>query len=146
MRFHRVLSGLALVVIAFGAWMALWGGNAFELFGGYQLPQPVAEDESAMAVWAGVSFARVTGALILGLGALLFAILRRRNRDQAVGYALLAAAVFGLAIALTQQMAVWRGWVSLLLPAAFVVIGLAAAAYVVAVRRQIDRMPSREAT
>lgn len=146
MRFHRVLSGVALVVIAFGAWMALWGGNAFELFSGYELRQPVVEDESAMAVWAGVSFARVTGALILGLGALLFASLRRHNRDVAVGYALLAAAVFGLAITLTQQVAIWRGWVSLLLPAAFVAIGLAAAAYVVAVRRQIDLMRPGKAT
>ena len=107
---NRVMGGLVAVL---GFVIAGWAPLAFEVLSGRALPAPVASDQAAMTVWSGVAFVRAFGAVLFGIGAVLWAANARTPRPRITHAALFLSAVFAALIVAVQQVAIWSnatGW------------------------------------
>ena len=80
---RRLNLTLGILTVVVGLSIASWGPAAFEMVTGHDLPIPQSGDAVAMTIWSGVAFVRVFGAVLLGLGALLWAANVERKRDIA---------------------------------------------------------------
>ncbi len=106
--------------------LASWGPIVFKMVSGFPVPPARAEDPAAMLVWSGVAFARVFGAALMGLGAVLLASTRASGRDRAIGVALCLSSTFAALVTAAQQRAIWSSRNGLILVAMFGLIALAA--------------------
>ena len=107
---NRAVGWMAVVV---GLVLVGWAPPILALLSGHALPAPVASDPAAMVVWSGVAFARVCGAVVAGMGAVLFASSAVVFRPSLVAAALLASSVLATAVVASQQVAIWTnalGW------------------------------------
>ncbi|NKB88807.1 MAG: hypothetical protein GKS06_11370 [Acidobacteria bacterium] len=117
---------VAALTVALGLWVALAGPTAFEVIGGQAVP-PLEPAPAVEVVWAGIGFARVSGALLLVLGVALWtsADARVPARVVALPLAVAVAATFGFVI-VTSQYAVWHTTAGLALAALLALIAAAA--------------------
>src|SRR5262245_42363239 len=110
----RVLNGaVGILVAAAGGWIALWAPPAFETLTGSTLPVPAAAEPAAMAVWSGVAFLRVVGAVLFGIGVVLWAASAPVVNPRRVQTALLISSAFAGLVTWAQQVAIWTnavGW------------------------------------
>ena len=110
----RLLSRfIGLVVMSVGLGLAGWAPAAFEVLSGQVLPAPVATDQAAMAVWSGVAFVRVFGAILFGMGAVLWTSNARVPRPRATQGVLFVSSAFAGLVVTAQQVAIWAnavGW------------------------------------
>jgi hypothetical protein len=106
---------LGLVIMAVGLSLAGWAPRAFEVFSGRTLPAPVSTDATAMAIWSGVAFVRVFGAVFFGLGAVLWGSHTRTLGPRATQKALFASSAFATLVVLAQQVAIWSNAVGVVL-------------------------------
>lgn len=126
-----VTRSIAVLLIVCGIIMAGWGPLVFEVLSGSQLPQPVADDAVAMAIWSGVAFARVLGALLVCVGALLLGS-TAANRQRAMMVGLLWSALLGTVVTASQQSAIWSNRVGYVLVALLLSLVVLAASRLVA--------------
>jgi hypothetical protein len=104
---------LGVVVAALGLFLAGWAPVVFASLSGHALPAPVASSETAMSVWSGVAFARVFGALVFAVGAVLWASTAPVAKARSIHVALLAGFAFATLMVWSQQVAIWAnavGW------------------------------------
>jgi hypothetical protein len=104
---------LGLVVMSVGLGLAGWAPPAFEMLSGQVLPAPVAANEAAMAVWSGIAFVRVFGAVLFGMGAVLWTSNARVPRPRATQGVLFVSSAFAGLVVAAQQVAIWAnavGW------------------------------------
>jgi len=113
-----------LVIVAVGFGLAGWAPPAFEVLSGYTLPPPVATDMTAMTIWSGVAFVRAFGAVLLGLGGVLWAANTRTPGTRSVEKAVFVSSTFAVVIVLTQQVAIWANAVGFVLVALFCAVAL----------------------
>jgi hypothetical protein len=110
----RVINrSLGCLGVAVGLALAGWAPPILGLLTGQPMPVPVASDPQAMAVWSGVAFARVCGAVLAGLGAVLFASSAPVVRPRNVTASLFASSLLATAVVVAQQVAIWTnavGW------------------------------------
>jgi hypothetical protein len=119
----RVVNRAAgLLVVAVGLFLAGWGPVAFELLSGGTLPAPAVNDRTAMAIWSGVAFARVFGALLVSVGLIVWAANARTPRDGVFKAIVCAGALFAALITSSQQIAIWTNSVGWVLVALFCLI------------------------
>ena len=123
----RVINRAAgvLVVLA-GLFLAGWGPRAFELVSGWTLPAPTVADQTAMAIWSGVAFARVFGALLVSVGLIVWAANARAPRASVFQGIVCIGALFAALITSTQQIAIWTNSVGWALVALFGIIAAVA--------------------
>jgi hypothetical protein len=103
----RISRAIGLVTMLVGFFVASWGPTVFQAVTGQSLPEPSAQDPSAMTVWAGVAFARAFGAAVLVVGAFLWATNRPEKKQNRTSIAPVVAAVFGALVIAAQQQAIW---------------------------------------
>lgn len=121
----RLLSKMiAMLTMVTGLGMALYGNLVFEVVSGHALPVPVAEDSDAMAIWSGVAFARIAGAAILCLGAVLWAANQAPQRESLMHRTLFWPAVLATLVTLSQQEAIWSATSGVVLVGLFAVIAV----------------------
>ena len=101
--------GVGIVVALLGFGLAAWAPLFFSSLSGHPLPNPVATNSLAMAIWSGVAFARAFGAVLVGVGAVLWASNATGDRPQLVQRLLCASFIFATLIAWIQQVAIWSG-------------------------------------
>ena len=104
---------LGLLVAVIGVGLALWAPPAFEMLTGHRLPFPAANDGAAMVVWSGVAFLRVFGAVLFGIGAVLWSSNARAATSRGIRLALFLSSVFASLLVWSQQVAIWAnsvGW------------------------------------
>lgn len=120
--------GVGIAVAVLGLWIALWGAHViFRLMLGSALPWE-ANDPVPMTTWTGIAFVRVFGAVLLGLGTVLWAVQRERNRERAIKIALLVSALLAALVAVAQQIAIWSGSFGYVLIGALVLVAIASTA------------------
>ena len=116
---------LGLIVAAVGMVIAGFGSSVFEAVSGRALPAPIGGNPDAVVAWSGVAFARAFGAVLFGLGAVLWAVSARSPRARSIHMACLAAFLFAALIVWSQQASIWTGsagWALLALFAALAAI------------------------
>jgi hypothetical protein len=91
----------------------------FGLVTGLPLPAPVASDKTAMMVWSGLAFVRIVGALLTGIGAVLWTVNAARPRAETLQTVLCGTAIFAALITSAQQVAIWSNSIGWLLVALF---------------------------
>ncbi len=111
---------IGLIAMLVGFAFASWAPRAFVAISGRPLPVPRSEDAIPMIAWSGVAFARAFGAVLLGLGAVLWITARGRRDDAALHKVLFASSVFATLVVLAQQVAIWSNVVG------FVLVGILA--------------------
>ena len=119
-RLNRVL-GLFVAILGVG--LALWAPAGFERLTGQPLPVPAANDQAAMIAWSGVAFVRVFGAVLLAIGAALWAS-TTGAATRGVQLALCLSAAFAGVIVWAQQVAIWANSVGWALVALFGVLAI----------------------
>jgi hypothetical protein len=70
-------------------------------------------DRTAMAIWSGVAFARVFGALLVSVGLIVWAANARTPRAGVFRVIVCGGALFAALITSSQQIAIWTnavGW------------------------------------
>mgnify|MGYP001051212937 CR=1 FL=1 len=117
MKYKSLMIIAAVVLLVSGFALSGWGPVLMPLYGASEIPDPVASDEAAMTVWAGISFLRLFGAALFGVGvvSLFTHRLSSAEAQKAVSRSLFAAMVGIFAVALIQQIAIWSttvGWVT----------------------------------
>jgi hypothetical protein len=117
MTLNRLIVINAVLAVVAGLAFALEGPGLLPLYGASHIPTPIAGDANAMSFWAGLAFARMFGAALLGFGVSLWFM--RYITDLAirrfVAGSLFVTMGFMIFIALTQQIAIWSttaGWVT----------------------------------
>ncbi len=134
----RAIGWMAMFV---GFVFASWAPRAFVAISGRPLPVPRPEDAIAMTAWSGVAFARAFGAVLLGLGAVLWIAARGKQDEAAVHKVLFGSSVFATLVVLAQKVAIWSNAVG------FVLVGvlgsIAAATGVELLSRKTRRGQSR---
>jgi hypothetical protein len=134
MKYERlmVITAIVLLVSGFALWG--WGPMLIPLYGASDIPDPVVSDKAAMTVWAGISFLRLFGAALFGVGmvSLFTHGLSSAEAQKAVSRGLFAATVVIFVFAFIQQTAIWcttAGWLTvgllLLLTLGYGYLGLA---------------------
>jgi hypothetical protein len=119
---------VGIVVTILGLWIALWGAHdIFQLMLGSALPWQ-AGDPVPMTIFTGIAFVRVFGAVLMGLGAVLWATQRQRNRERTIKAALFASALLATLVAIAQQIAIWSGMFGYVLIGALVLVALVSVA------------------
>jgi hypothetical protein len=104
----RINQAIGLVTMIMGIGVASAGPEVFlAVVGGNTLPTPVADDRTAMTVWAGIAFARAFGAALSLLGAILWAANRDAKRNLARSAVLFGVAAFATFVLCAQQIAIW---------------------------------------
>ena len=132
---RRLGQVVGIVVTILGLWIALWGAHhIFQLMLGSALPWQ-AGDPVPMTIFTGIAFVRVFGAVLVGLGAVLWAVQRERNRERTIKAALFGSALLATLVAVAQQIAIWSGTFGYVLIGALVLVAVASAGGL-AVRRQ----------
>jgi hypothetical protein len=113
-KIEHLLSVNAIIFIGLGIAFALYGPLMIDFFG------IMAYEGNAVLYWYAASFSRLLGASLFGFGFLMWAI-RGILADEAtpletrrgIILALLLGSIFGLIVAITQQVSVWGaliGW------------------------------------
>ena len=116
----RVLNRLlGLIVAAVGVGLAGWAPMVFGLVTGLPLPAPVASDKAAMMVWSGLAFVRIFGAVLTGIGALLWTVNAARPRAETLQTVICGTAIFAALVTWAQQVAIWSNSIGWLLVALF---------------------------
>lgn len=110
-----VVAGAVLLVSGFA--LSGWGPMLIPLYGASDIPTPVASNRAAMTVWTGISFVRLFGTALAGLGmvSLFTHNLSSIEARKAISRGLFAAMVVVLVVAVIQQIAIWStpiGWVT----------------------------------
>jgi hypothetical protein len=116
---------LGLLVAAIGMVIAGFGPSVFEAVSGRALPAPIGGDPDAMVAWSGVAFARAFGAVLFGIGTVLWAVNARSPRARSIHMACLVGFLFAALIVWSQQTSIWTGsagWALLALFAALAAI------------------------
>ncbi len=124
---RRLGQVVGIIVAILGLWIALWGAhNIFHLMLGSALPWQ-AGDPVPMTIFTGIAFVRVFGAVLMGLGAVLWAVQRRRNRERTIKAALFASALLATLVAIAQQIAIWSGSFGYVLIGALILVAVVSA-------------------
>jgi hypothetical protein len=120
----RVNRAIGLLTMLIGLFVASWGPTVFQAVTGRSLPEPLAQDPSAMTVWTGVAFARAFGAALVVVGAFLWATNRPENKRNGMSIAPVMAAVFGALVIAAQRQAIWATSAGLVFVALSAVIAI----------------------
>jgi hypothetical protein len=110
-----LVAGVVLLVSGFT--LTGWGPMLVSLYGAGDIPNAVASDKAAMTVWTGLSFVRLFGTALAGLGLVSLFTHNMSSLDarKAISRGLFAATVLILIVATVQQIAIWStpiGWVT----------------------------------
>jgi len=117
MKYKRLMTSAAIVLLVSGLALSGWGPVLIRRYGAGAIPDPVPSDEAAMTVWAGISFLRLFGAALFGVGvvSLFTRSLSRVEAQKAVSRGLSGAMLVIFVVALLQQIAIWSttlGWLT----------------------------------
>lgn len=119
---------LGAIVATTGLILAGWAPGVFTVLTQQQLPPAIASDSAAMSVWSGVAFARVFGAVLFGVGAVLWATNASVVRAKAVQTALFFSFALATAVVAAQQIAIWTNGVGWALAGLFAALAIATGA------------------
>lgn len=127
MSVERLTRLASLVLIVLGIVLAGWGPMVAPAFGVPAGPAPELAGSGSTGWWGLAAFVRLFGAVLLVLGAVLWAVrpsVGEVGRKRFAATMAVALLLTGL-VALLQQIAVWETTAGLALAALFVVLGLA---------------------
>lgn len=104
MSYYRLMNVTAGVMLALGLALSSYGGMLVSFFEPAYIPRSVAEDAAAMSYWSGISFMRMFGVMLIGMGSLawLTSNLRNGEAQQAITLSLFVVNALGLLMALGQ--------------------------------------------
>ncbi len=123
---RRINRTISIVTMLAGFFVAAWGPTVFQAVTGTSLPTP--QGSAAMIIWAGVAFARAFGAVLVVLGAFLWAANRSPNTTEKGSVLPVLAAVFAALVVWAQEQAIWTTGVGFVFVALVSTIAISAAA------------------
>ena len=125
MNYYRLMTITAGIMLTLGLALSSYGGMLTSFFEPAYFPQPTVEDAAAMSYWSGISFMRMFGVMLIGMGslALITRSLESVEAQQAITFSLFVINMLGLLMALTQQIAIWNKTAGWLIVGSFLLLG-----------------------
>lgn len=120
---HQLCAALAIL---FGLAVFFRTDLVYEAITGVALAANGPTAPESLLSWTALSFLRVLGALILGIGVVLLAATKREGRERAISKAILAMAMLAALATASQQYAIWSNQLGLVLVAFFLLLAAAA--------------------